>query len=133
MLGVYENNNLIKKYQSDERASEFLPKILDELLQDFDVQKLIYANGPGSYMGIKVSFLIFKTLSIVKNIPLYGINAFCLNDFKPISANNHFCFVFEEGKILLKKEKAGEFFMPENIEKLKLNEDNLPFYFIDAV
>ncbi len=41
-------------------------KILDELLKEYDFTSLIYANGPGSYMGIKISYVGLSTLSIVK-------------------------------------------------------------------
>lgn len=52
MIGIYQDDKLIKTYKSEEKASEFLPKILDELLKEYDFTSLIYANGPGSYMGL---------------------------------------------------------------------------------
>lgn len=133
MLGVYQDNILIQNLKSEQKASEFVPEILDNLLEKYSFDELIYANGPGSYMGIKISFLSLKTLSIVKNIPLFALSAFELNDFKPIRANKNLCFVYEKGEISLKKAEPAEFFLPENLTKLTLNEDNLPFYFLDAV
>lgn len=133
MLGVYQENILIKKYTSKEKASEFLPKILNSLLKEFNFSRLIYANGPGSYMGIKISYMSLKTLSIVKNIPLYSISAFELNDFKPIKANKDFCFVYKKDGIVLEKNTAGDFFLPLNLEKININNDNLPFYFLDVI
>lgn len=133
MLGIYEDDALIKTYTSDKKASEFLIIILDELMREFEFEKLIYANGPGSYMGIKISFLTLKTLSIVKDIPLFAISAFELNNFSPIKANKNLCFVYENNEILLKETKEGKFFMPDNLQKLKLNDDNLPFYFLDVI
>ena len=107
--------------------------LLDEILAEFECEKLIYANGPGSYMGIKISFLSLKTLSIVKNVPLFAVSAFELNDYAPIRANNALCFVYEKGEISLQEAKAGEFFLPPNLSALKLQSDNAPFYFLDAV
>ncbi|MBK1992215.1 tRNA threonylcarbamoyladenosine biosynthesis protein TsaB [Campylobacter sp. 2018MI35] len=133
MLGIYKENILIKKYTSDEKASEFLPKILNSLLKEFKISRLIYANGPGSYMSIKISYMSLKTLSIVKNIPLYSISAFELNDFKPIKANKDFCFVFKEGEIILEKNIPGDFFLPLNLDKININNNNLPFYFLDVI
>ncbi|HBD8802543.1 TPA: tRNA threonylcarbamoyladenosine biosynthesis protein TsaB, partial [Campylobacter jejuni] len=101
MIGIYQDDKLIKTYKSEEKASEFLPKILDELLKEYDFTSLIYANGPGSYMGIKISYVSLSTLSIVKNIPLFAVSAFELNGYKPISANKNFCFVYKEGEIYL--------------------------------
>ncbi|TBR79307.1 tRNA threonylcarbamoyladenosine biosynthesis protein TsaB [Campylobacter novaezeelandiae] len=133
MLGVYQESILIKKYTSEEKASEFLPKILNSLLKEFNFSRLIYANGPGSYMGIKISYMSLKTLSIVKNIPLYSISAFELNDFKPIKANKDFCFVYKKDEIVLEKNTPGDFFLPLNLEKININNDNLPFYFLDVI
>ncbi|TQR31285.1 glycoprotease [Campylobacter sp. MIT 99-7217] len=133
MLGVYKDELLFEKYQSDERASEFLPKILQNLLEKYSLEKLIYANGPGSFMGIKISFLCFQTLSIVKNIPMFAVSGFELNGFKPISANNQLCFVYENKQISLQKAAGAEFFLPDHLSCLNLSEDILPFYFIDAV
>ena len=52
MLGIYEGEKLIKSYESEEKADEFVPKILQILLKEFEFSRLIYANGPGSFMGI---------------------------------------------------------------------------------
>lgn len=133
MIGIYENNTLIKSLESKEQVSEFLPKALQDYLKDFDFEALIYANGPGSYMGIKISFLALKTLSISKDIPLFAVSAFELNHYKPIKANKNFCFVYDNGNISLAKAEAGEFFLPKNLQDLKLKQDNLPFYFLGAI
>lgn len=107
--------------------------LLDEILAEFSLTKLVYANGPGSYMGIKISFTSLKTLSIVKNLPLFAISAFELNGYAPIRANNALCFVYEKGEISLQKASAGEFVLPANLSALNLQENNEPFYFLDAV
>ncbi len=133
MIGIYQDDRLVETYTSEEKASEFLPKILFELLKKYDFSDLIYANGPGSYMGIKISYVTLKTLSIVKNIPLLAVNAFELNGYGPISANKNFCFVYKESEIVLEQNTPAEFFLPESLKDLKLNNDNLPFYFLDAI
>ncbi|KGI56593.1 glycoprotease [Campylobacter sp. MIT 97-5078] len=133
MLGIYEDEVLIKSVQSDERASEAVPILLQALLKKFEFSRLIYANGPGSYMGIKISFLSLKTLSIVKDIPLLAVSAFELNDFKPIRANKKLCFVYKKGEIILENTEAGEFFLPQSLQGLHLKKDNLPFYFLEAI
>lgn len=133
MLGIYQNNELIKSLISDEKASEFIPKALQNLLKDFNFDELIYANGPGSYMGIKISYVSLKTLSIVKNIPLFALSAFELNHYSPIIANKELCFVYKDEKIVLEKNTAGEFFLPLNLSKLNKKNDNLPFYFLNAI
>ena len=133
MIGLYEDDKLIREYKKEEKVSEALPILLDEILKGYKLKKLYYANGPGSYMGIKLSYLSLKTLSIVLKIPLFAVSAFELNGYKAISANKNFCFVYEEGKISLKKVASADFFLPQNLSSLKLEKDNLPFYFLDVI
>lgn len=133
MIGLYEKDRLIKSFQSEQKASEALPLLLSEILAEFELERLVYANGPGSYMGIKVSYLSLKTLSIVKNIPLFAVSAFELNDFKPIRANKALSFVYENGQIALQEAVEGEFFLPKSLKSLNLQSDNEPFYFLNAV
>ena len=133
MIGLYEDDMLIKEYKSEQKSSEILPIFLNEILKNYSLKALFYANGPGSYMGIKLSFLSLKTLSIVLNIPLFAISAFELNGYGAISANKGLCFVYENSKISLKKTDSKEFFLPKNLSSLKVEKDNLPFYFLDAV
>ncbi|WP_079754719.1 glycoprotease [Campylobacter coli] len=133
MIGVYQDDKLVKSIESEEKASEFVPKILKILLKEFSFDELIYANGPGSYMGIKISYVSLRTLSIVKNIPLFAISAFELNNNQPIAAHKNMCFVKKEDEIILEENTAGEFFLPPNLSKLNKKDDNLPFYFLSAI
>ncbi len=133
MIGIYQDDKLVKSIESEEKTSEFVPKILKILLKEFSFDELIYANGPGSYMGIKISYVSLRTLSIVKNIPLFAISAFELNNNQPIAAHKNMCFVKKEDEIILEENTAGEFFLPPNLSKLNKKDDNLPFYFLSAI
>ncbi|EHA4777193.1 tRNA threonylcarbamoyladenosine biosynthesis protein TsaB [Campylobacter coli] len=133
MIGIYQDDKLVKSIESEEKASEFVPKILKILLKEFSFDELIYTNGPGSYMGIKISYVSLRTLSIVKNIPLFAISAFELNNNQPIAAHKNMCFVKKEDEIILEENTAGEFFLPPNLSKLNKKDDNLPFYFLSAI
>lgn len=133
MIGIYQDDKLVKNIESEEKASEFVSKILKILLKEFSFDELIYANGPGSYMGIKISYVSLRTLSIVKNIPLFAISAFELNNNQPIAAHKNMCFVKKEDEIILEENTAGEFFLPPNLSKLNKKDDNLPFYFLSAI
>lgn len=133
MIGIYESGVLIEQFISDEKSSEAIPKFFDETLKKFEINKMIYTNSPGSFMGIKVSYLMLKTLSIVKNISLFAVNGFELNDFKPICANKSLCFVYENSKIVLKKEIAGEFKLPKDINNLMISNICEPNYILDFI
>lgn len=133
LLGIYKDGVLIEKYQDDElKASDFLETYYVKALQKYTPNELIYANGPGSFMGMKLAYVFLKTISIVKNIPLYAVGGFDVNDSGKIKANKMFCFKKNEhGKIIMSKEDAGMFFLPKILPDK--NEDNLPFYFLPAL
>ncbi|MCX2682705.1 tRNA threonylcarbamoyladenosine biosynthesis protein TsaB [Campylobacter sp. MIT 21-1685] len=133
MLGIYNDNFLVQSYESEEKASEYIPKILQILLCKYQLDELLYANGPGSYMGIKISYVSLSTLSIVKKIPLFAISAFDLNNNSPICANKNFCFVQKNDTIIIEKNIPGKFFLPTNLSKINKKNDNLPFYFLPSV
>ncbi len=52
-------------------------------------------------MGIKVTYLFLKTLSIVKNIPLLAIDGFFFNENHPIKAVGKLYFVKNSNTISL--------------------------------
>jgi len=135
LIGVYENEKLIDSISTQERSSEVLPLLFKQLMQKYEISSLIYANGPGSFMAIKVSYIFLKSLCILKNIPLLCTNAFDFNGNKPIKAIGKLCFVRIQGKIITKKcdGEVGEFVLPNQISKNEFTQDCLPMYGIDAV
>lgn len=135
LLGIYEQGELALKFQSNEneKAGEFLLSKFSEILQNFEISSVIYANTPGSFMGIKLAYVILKTFSVAKNFELFAVNGFELNGGEPIRANKNLSFVFENGEILLKKAESGEFLLPQNLNNIKKSNDILPKYIISAV
>lgn len=133
MIGVYSENKLIKTYKSEQKSSEVLIQILDKILSKYELQTLIYANGPGNFTGIKVAYTILRTISIAKSCEIYAVSGFELNDFGPIRANKNMSFVFDNDQILLKRAEPKDFILPHNLSSLKLNKDTLPNYVLDAI
>ena len=64
MVGVYKDGVKFDEITTDEHVSEALIKILDNLSSKFNITKIIYANTPGSFMGLKVAYVILKTFSL---------------------------------------------------------------------
>jgi hypothetical protein len=100
LVGVYEGDELSQTYSSDKQSSEYLPEIFSKLMQKHDIASVTYANGPGSFMAIKMSYLFLKSLEIVKGIKLYAALAFEFNDYTPIKALGKLYFHYEDGEIL---------------------------------
>lgn len=133
MIGLYENYLLKNSFYSYEKCSISLVPLLGEILKKHDINALVYANGPGSYMGIKLSYTILKSLSIVKKLPLFALSAFELNEKGAIRANKLLVFIKIKNEIRLIKGQESGFYLPKNLDKNKLSEDNLPFYFLPAL
>ena len=60
-IGIYENEKLVETIESEEKSSDILPLLFKDILEKYDVQKLLYANGPGSFMAIKVAYIFLKS------------------------------------------------------------------------
>ena len=136
LVGVYKDGKLIERIESKERSSDVLPQIYKELLQKYDVESFIYANGPGSFMSIKVAYIFLRSLGILKDIPLFAMDAFHFNEGKPIKAVGKLHFVKIQDQI--KTQKFDEiiepsFELPNTLEKESISSNSAPMYGIGAV
>jgi len=137
LIGIYENKKLIKDYKLDGKTSDLLPNLFKNLLNDFDIQKIIYVNSPGSFMSIKVAYIFLKTICISKNIEFNAIEGFEFNNNSPIKALGKKYFIRVENKIkvdFLEKDCIiHDFELPMGIEKYNFKEETLPIYNLPAV
>jgi len=135
-IGVYENSKLIETISSKKKSSEYLPLIFEELLQRYEISRLFYANGPGSFMAIKVAYIFLKSLSILRDIPLLATDAFSFNRNMPIKAIGKLHFVKIASEIKTQKlEKVQEvnFHLPDQLEYNEFTTQVSPLYMIGAV
>ena len=135
-IGIYEEGILIKTIESQEKSSDALPLIFKEILSIYMVKKFLYANGPGSFMAIKVSYIFLKSLSILKNIPLFATSAFNFNENSPIKAIGKLHFVKVASEIKTQKlETAQEvkFTLPTKLDYSEFTTNTTPLYIIGAV
>jgi len=136
-IGIYDRKgNLVEAIRNDGLGSDVLPSIFEDVLHRYTLKHLIYANGPGSFMGIKVTYLFLKTLSIVRNIPLLAIDGFFFNENHPIKAVGKLYFVKNSNTITmepLENPILNGFELPQTIELKNFNTDSAPYYGIDAV
>jgi len=133
LFGIYKQGKLIESIKKEGKTSDVLPVVFDELLKKYDIKRVIYTKGPGSYMAIKLSFVFFKTIEIAKGIKLLAADGFEFNQNQPIKAVGKSFFV-KDGIITIKKDlKAGEFSLPESLDKINFNEDISPLYILNPV
>ena len=137
MVGFYdESGKLVDIKEYEGLTSDILLPILKEIVEEFDIDKIIYTNGPGSHMATKIAFVLLKTLNIVKDIPIFAISAFDLNGSKPIKALGKLYFIKEKETIITKRFEENidsSFFMPDSLDKITILEDIEPSYQIAAV
>lgn len=135
-IGIYENKKLIETIFSDEKSSDILPIIFEQLFQKYEVRNLFYANGPGSFMAIKVAYIFLKSISILKNIPLFATDAFNFNNNQPIKAIGKLYFVKMPSEIKTQKlETVPEmkFTLLDVLDYNEFSKISTPLYCIGAV
>lgn len=136
LLGIYEENKLIETIQTQERSSDVLPSLFEEILKKYEIQNLFYANGPGSFMAIKVAYIFLKSLSILKKIPLFAVDAFYFNANQPIKAIGKLYFVKVASEIKTQKIEdmcEASFELPETLNYDVFSKITTPLYSIGAV
>ena len=136
LVGVYKDDILIETRSSEKKTSEILLPILNELLEKYDIQKIIYTRGPGSYMAIKLTYIMLKTIEILRDIECVGCSGFTLNGGKPIKAIGNLYFIKEKETIMTKKYEQpvdAHFALPQSIHDLVLDEESTPEYNLPAV
>lgn len=136
MLGVYEEGMLIETISSDLKTSEILLPLIKECLDKYDISTMIYTRGPGSYMAIKLTYIMLKTIEIMQGIKCVGCSGFALNGGQPIKAAGNLYFIKEKETIITKKYEQPvnvKFTLPQSIQDLELDEESTPDYILPAV
>ena len=136
LVGIYEEQTLLQTIKSSEKSSDVLPEIFKDILERYEVERIFYANGPGSFMAIKVAYIFLKSLSVLKNIPLYGTDAFYFNDNMPIKAIGKLYFVKIASEIKTEKfqeHREAVFTLPHTLEVASFSKNATPLYSIGAV
>lgn len=135
-IGIYENSKLIDTLVSQDKSSDVLPSIYKDIFKKYDVKNLFYANGPGSFMAIKVAYIFLKSISILKKIPLFATDAFYFNNNQPIKAIGKLCFVKISQEIKTQKLETVpqvRFILPDVLEYKEFSKITTPLYSIGAV
>jgi len=135
-IGRYEDDYLVETVFLEGRASDGLLGVLEAMLDAYDIERILYANGPGSYMAIKLTYITLATLENVRGIPFAACSAFALNDHRPIRAMGALYFVKEKETIITQKIDENvpqEFGLPDYLGTLELEPEKTPLYILPAV
>ncbi len=136
LVGIYKEGALQESIVSEQKTSEALPILLRDIMQKYDISRVYFARGPGSFMSIKLVYIFLQTLRIAKGIELRGCDAFAFNDNAPIKATGNLFFVKENGTIvtkILRDVEPKPFRLPKRLESLACTEETSPLYILPAV
>jgi len=136
LIGVYKDDTLIDSTSSEKKTSEVLLPMIMEFRKAYDISRIIYTRSPGSYMAIKLTYIMLQTIEIVQGIPCFGCSGFSLNSGEPIKAIGNLYFIKEKETIMTKKFEhtmKTTFTLPQSIHDLKIDEESTPEYCLPAV
>ena len=136
LIGVYKDSILIETISTDKKTSETLLPTLKNILDQYNLESIIYTKGPGSYMAIKLTYITLKTIEILHGIKCFGCSGFSLNGEEPIKAIGNLYFIKEKETIITKKYDQPvktKFVLPLSIQDLEIDEESTPEYMLPAV
>jgi len=134
-FALYEGGKLQRSWEREGYASELLLPELDRLVEE-GLDEILYVNGPGSQMGIKLTYIALETLRLLRGIPFGAVSAFALNGGQPLKAMGRLYFVKEKETIItqpLEEPIVQEFSFPSLLEALEREPGNRPDYRLPAV
>jgi len=99
-MALYRDGKIENYWHCSGFVSDRLPEEIDKVFGKFKIRSIIYANGPGSFMAVKLTYIMLRTVEIVNGIPFYGCSAFSLNGGKPLKAAGNLYFVKEKENII---------------------------------
>ncbi len=135
-LAVYRDNILIDTISSDKKTSQILLPLIMEFLDKYPISQIIYTHGPGSYMSIKLTYIILRTIEIVRDIDFVGAIGFEFNNNQPIKALGNLYFTKEKNQIITQKfdkKLDVKFKIPQNIDNIDISTTKEPLYILPAL
>jgi len=138
LVGIYKDDTLIETISKEGMTSDVLPTIFEKLLEQYNIDEILYVNGPGSFMAIKVSYIFLKTLCILEDINLKATKGFAFNKNSPIKAlGKKYFFNDKDDNIIIdflqEEDIIQEFTLPNTLNMKMFSEDSLPSYNLPAV
>lgn len=136
LVGVYKDGVLIETISNQKQTSQVLLPIVNRCMQTYNISHIIYTRGPGSYMAIKLAYIMLKTIEISKGVKCSGCSGFELNQREPIKAVGNLYFIKEKETIITKKIEQpilSQFVLPQYIQDIVLDKESVPEYVLPAV
>jgi hypothetical protein len=135
-LAVYnDDGDLLETFEIAAPLTEGLYPIARSIDDRYNIIRLLYARGPGSFTGLKLSYLFCKTFALARNIEFLAADSFALSGDRPILAHGRRRFVKNGGliEIAASDEPFAEALLPPKTLDLRIFDDQtLPNYLLNA-
>lgn len=134
LYGIYENQALIHSSSSHQKTLDALT-VLVQVIEKWNIGRIFYANGPGSFTAIKLTHIFLQTLRIMRGIEIFCIDSFYFNANAPIRAFGNQYFVKEHQIVLKTLDDAplSLFNLPQTLNVQDFGKECEPLYVLPAV
>jgi tRNA A37 threonylcarbamoyladenosine modification protein TsaB len=133
---VYDESGArLERFTIETPLSEGLYPIIKSIDERFAIVKLLYARGPGSFTGLKLSYLFCKSFAFVREIPFLAASSFALNGDREVLAHGRRRFVKNGDTIAVEISDAPfkeSLTPPKTLDLRVFDERTLPVYVLDA-
>lgn len=137
LCGIYQDSCLIESKKYSLKTLDALISMWMEIGQDYKIDAIFYARGPGSLSALKLLHIFVHTLHIVSGIKIFAVDGFYFNQGKPIKAFGKQYFIkTPQGEMILNQlPQADEanFSLPSVIKKEDFNQIVQPLYIVPPV
>lgn len=87
-LAVYDETGArIESHESDAPATESLYPLFKSIDDRYEITRLAYAKGPGSFMGLKLGYVFLQSFALARKLPFTAASSFALSGGNPVHAH----------------------------------------------
>ena len=153
LCGLYQDNGenleLFDCISSSDTALKALPYIFESFFppsnqtnkyRDFQLKRIFYANGPGSFTALKLTHIFLQTLKLVHHIELYATSSFYFTSYPYLKAFGNQYFTQCDGNILLVHQDCVPpyaletlFALPQRFHPKDFAHDTQPLYILPPI
>ncbi|WP_181646770.1 hypothetical protein [Helicobacter sp. 16-1353] len=126
----------MKKYIKDGKTSDILSSLFDEILHNYKIENIFYANGPGNFSSLKLTHIFLQTLYIIQGIKLFCADSFSFTKDEFINAYGKIHFLKQNGVIKttqLNDKKNARFELPNKLDSSIFSDSCFPLYILPAL
>ncbi|GHV10482.1 glycoprotease [Campylobacterota bacterium] len=136
-LAIYgEDGGVIEQFQSDLPLTESLYDAIKAFDEAYAIERVLYARGPGSFMGLKLGYLFLRSFALGRGIDFLAADSFALSGGAPIHSHSKRWFVLENGSAAIRSfdsAPAEVLSPPERLDLTLFSAETAPNYILSAV